>query len=103
MLALFVGHIPEGAGDLQRFRIVELGKHLSKLVIDLGVALLDENGYVQCFLRRKRGEVAFHCVAPRWTTFVVLSIPVYGRFLYAHEVTGGRNSRIGPAGNPGAG
>src|SRR5205807_5819062 len=55
----------EGAGDLERLRVVELGKHLGELVIDLGVTLLDEDGYVKRFLRRERGEVAFHFVAPR--------------------------------------
>ena len=49
---------------------MELGKHLGELVIDLGVTLLDEDGYVKRFLRRERGEVAFHFVAPRRTTTV---------------------------------
>src|SRR5581483_4658341 len=60
VMTLLVCHIPKGAGDFQGLRIVELGKKLGKLMVDLSVTFFDKDGDVQGFLGRQRGEVAVH-------------------------------------------
>ena len=42
------------------FGIPKSGKHLRELVVNLGIAFLDENGDVQSFLGSERSKVTFH-------------------------------------------
>jgi hypothetical protein len=54
MAAFFNGHVPEDAGDLERFDVAELDEHFSEAVVHLRVALFNEDRDVQRFLRVQR-------------------------------------------------
>ena len=44
-------HLPKDGSDFQRLLVAELGKHLGKAMVHLGIALLDGNGDLQGFGR----------------------------------------------------
>src|SRR4051794_32435344 len=66
VVAFFFGHLPEELRNLERLGVLEFREKFGELRVDFGVALFDEDGNVERFLRRERCEFTFHVVERPW-------------------------------------
>src|SRR3974390_3487161 len=64
MAYFFHRHVPEDVGDLERLRIAKLVEHFGKALVNGRVALFDEDGNLQSFLRIERRKYPGHGNSP---------------------------------------